>query len=90
LEEEYLGKLNAGNRHTKEFSRPWKTSRLRKRDTWESLRLRTGTSTFNNPRKGNIFPAKKSFVSDIPALSRESFLDYRLSYSVGMDIFLRA
>jgi hypothetical protein len=85
LEEEYLGKLHAGNRHTKEFSKTLEDFQAEKEGYLG--KLKAANRYINSPRKGNIFPAKKSFVSDISAPSRESFLDYRLSYSVGMDIF---
>ncbi len=76
------------------YQRSWKNSRLEKRNVWENSCLQTGTLIDSNWLflagkgnigeisrlcKGNIFPARKSLVSDIPAGSRERNWDFYYS-----------
>jgi hypothetical protein len=69
------------------YQRSWKNSRLKKRNIRENSCLRTETLTVSKGfcensslgkgknfrlNKGNIFPSRKSLVSDIPAGGREN------------------
>ena len=56
-EEEYTGKLLPVNRNTNWFKRILWEFRAGKGNIWENFRL----------YKGNVFPSRKSLVSDIPA-----------------------